>query len=138
MPLIKTELKHNIIMNNHKYIAKFYDFTVTKDNFIKGEDPENTGWYFVPIDTIAFNTLKELKELLGEHFDNNDFYIMHNEDNRYDVQWTASDRDGYLAPTEEEWEKFKNNEIDLYACVMQIEIYRIEKVTEDTFSEELD
>lgn len=126
-------------MNNNKYIAKLFDYTVTKDNFIKGEDPRNSGWYFVPIDTIiSFNTLKELKEILGEHFDKNDFYIMHNEDNRYDVQWTASDRDGFLAPTEEEWEKFKNNEIDLYACVMQIEIYRIEKVTEDTFSEELD
>ena len=126
-------------MNNHKYIAKFYDYTVTKDNYTEGEDPSNTGWYFVPIDTtISFNTLKELKQILGEHFDNNDFYIMHNEDNRYDVQWTASDQDGFLAPTKEEWEKFKNNEIDLYACVMQIEIYRIEKVTEDAFNEELD
>ena len=44
MPSIKIELNYIIIMNNHKYIAKFYDFTVTKDNFIKGEDPENTGW----------------------------------------------------------------------------------------------
>lgn len=135
---IKIELDYIIIMNNHKYIAKFYDYTVTKDNFTEGEDPKNTGWYFVPIDTIAFNTLKELKELLGEHFDKNDFYIMHNEDNRYDVQWTASDRDGFLAPTEEEREKFKNNEIDLYACAMQIEIYRIEKVAENAFNEELD
>lgn len=125
-------------MNNNKYIAKFYDYTVTKDNYIEGEDPGNTEWYTAPVNTITFNTLKELKEILGEHFDNNDFYIMHNEDNRYDVQWTASDQDGILAPTKEEWEKFKNNEIDLYACVMQIEIYRIEKVTEDTFNEELD
>ena len=138
MPSIKIELGYIIIMNNSKYIAKFYDYTVTKDNFVEGEDPGTTGWYDTPVNTIAFNTLKELKEILGEHFDKNDFYIMHNEDNRYDVQWTANDKDGYLAPTKEEWEKFKNNEIDLYACVMQIEIYRIEKVTEDTFSEELD
>lgn len=125
-------------MNDNKYIAKFYDYTVTKDNFVEGEDPSNTAWYTTSDYTIAFNTLKEFKEILGKYFDNNDFYIMHNEDNRYDVQWTASDRDGILAPTKEEWEKFKNNEIDLYACVMQIDIYRIEKVTEDTFSEELD
>ena len=124
-------------MNNHRYIAKFYDYTVTKDNFAEGEEPESTEWYDTPVNTIAFNTPKELKEILGEHFDNNDFYIMHNEDNRYDVQWTASDSDGYLSPTEEEWKKFKNNEIDLYACVMQIEIYRIEKVTEDIFNEKL-
>ena len=125
-------------MNNHKYIAKFHDYTVTKDNFVEGEDPGYTEWYDTSVNIASFNTLKELKEILGEHFDNNDFYIMHNEDNRYDVQWTASDSDGILAPTKEEWEKFKNNEIDLYACVMQIEIYRIEKVTEDTFNEELD
>lgn len=124
-------------MNNNKYIAKFHDYTVTKDNFIEGEDPGNTGWYDTSVNIVSFNTLKELKEILGEYFDKNDFYIMHNEDNRYDVQWTASDQDGILAPTEEEWKKFKNNEIDLYACVMQIEIYRIEKVMEDTFSEEL-
>ena len=125
-------------MNNNKYIAKFYDYIVARDNFIEGEDPENMRWHDTPVKTVSFNTLKELKEILGEHFDNNDFYIMHNEDNRYDVQWTASDSDGILSPTKEEWEKFKNNEIDLYACIMQIEIYRIEKVTEDTFNEELD
>ena len=138
MPLIKTELDYIIIMNSNKYIAKFYDYTVTKDNYTEGEDPGSTGWYDTSVNIASFNTLKELKEILGEYFDNNDFYIMHNEDNRYDVQWTASDSDGILAPTKEEWEKFKNNEINLYACVMQIEIYRIEKVTEDTFNEELD
>jgi hypothetical protein len=125
-------------MNKHKYTAKLYDYTVTVDNFDEGEDPDTTQNIDAPAKTISFNNLNEFKMKLGRLLDNNDFYIMHNEDNRYDVQWTAIDEEGIYAPSKAVWEEFKQNKCNLYACVMQIEIYLIAPALANEFEGQLD
>lgn len=125
-------------MNDRKYIAKLYSYTITRDNYNQGEDPDTTGYSEAPVKSIRFNTFKEFKQILGSHLDMNDFYILHNEDNRYDVQWAATDEDGIFSPSQEQWDKFQKDEIELYSCVMPIEVYRITPASRDEFEGQLD
>lgn len=125
-------------MNSKKYTARLSDFSITRDNWQYGEDPDTTQYDNAPVRHVQFNTIAELKKEFSRHFDTNEFYIMHNEGNRYDVQWLSSDESGMFAPSPSEMEAFKRGERDMYSCTMQIELYKVEAVEFDEVAGQLD
>ena len=124
-------------MNTKKYIAILNNYTVSRDNCENGEVAE-TDYEAPPVKRIRFNDFGELKDELCNRFDENNFYIHHNEDNHYDVLWESSDESGMIAPTADEWEKFVNNRRDLYSCVMRIDIYSLSPVSPEEFADQVD
>ena len=125
-------------MNNGKYIAALHDYTITQDNCINGENPEQTWYEEPPVKRIRFNNIGELKDELCKRFDENNFIICHNEDNRYDVLWTTSDNGGMIAPSTWEWEEYHNGKRDLYSCLMHIDIYSIAPVNPADLADQID
>ena len=124
-------------MNTKKYIAILNNYTVSQDNCENGEVAE-IGYEAPPIKRIRFDDFGELKDELCNRFDENNFIIHHNEDNRYDVLWESSDEGGMIAPTADEWEEYVNNRRDLYSCLMRIDIYSISPVSSDEFADQVD
>ena len=122
-------------MNNFKYIATLYDYTLTKDNFNEGEDPSTTQCFECPVRRIKFNTVSELKNEIAHRvlFDSaysHNLYITHLDSNEYGVDWLSRMEDDNYHVDEETMEKFKNGEVDLYAGQMTIYIYKIEPLEE--------
>lgn len=125
-------------MNSRKYTARLFDFSITRDNWENGEDPATTQYDNAPVRHIQFNNIAELKKELCRHFDINEFFVVHNEGNRYDIQWISSDESGMFAPSPQEMEAFKRGERDMYTCVMQVELYKVQAVEFDEISDQLD
>ena len=123
-------------MNTKKYIAILNNYTVSRDNCENGEVARRA--LGPPVKHIRFNDFGELKDELCNRFDENNFLIHHNEDNRYDILWESSDKAGMIAPTTDEWEEYINNRRDLYSCLMRIEIYSISPVSPDEFADQVD
>ena len=122
-------------MNNFKYYANLYDYTLTKDNFNEGEDPSTTQTFECNVRHIKFNTVSELKDeianrVLYDSAYSRNLYITHLEGNEYDVDWTSKREDDNCPVDEETMEKFRNGEIDLYAGQMMIYIYKVEPLEE--------
>lgn len=122
-------------MNNTKYIAKLYDYTITKDNFNEGEDPSTTQYNECAVRRIKFNSVEELKEEIAHRvlFDSayrHNMFITHLEGNEYGVDWSSEDGDINIPVSEKTMEKFKNGEIDIYAGQMTIYIYKVEPLEE--------
>lgn len=122
-------------MDNFKYIATLYDYTLTKDNFNEGEDPSTTQCFECPVHRIKFNTVSELKDEIAHRvlFDSaysHNLYITHLDSNEYGVDWLSRTEDDNYHVDEETMEKFKNGEVDLYAGQMTIYIYKVEPLDE--------
>ena len=122
-------------MNNIKYIAELYDYTLTKDNFNEGEDPSTTQTFECPVRRIEFNTVSELKHeiassVLYDFAYSRNLYITHLDSNEYGVDWLSIWEDDNCHVDEETMEKFKNGEVDLYAGQMTIYIYKVEPLKE--------
>lgn len=122
-------------MNNIKYIAELYDYTLTKDNFNNGEDPTTTQCFESALRRIKFNNVSELKNEIAHRvlFDSDycrDLYITHLDSNEYGVDWLSSSPDENYHVDEEMMEKFKKGEVDLYAGQMLIYIYKVEPLDE--------
>lgn len=122
-------------MNDTKYIANLYDYTLTKDNFNEGEDPSTTKTFECDVHRIKFSTVSELKEeianrVLYDSAYSRNLYITHLDSNEYGVDWTSKWEDDNCSVDEETMEKFKNGEIDLYAGQMTIYIYKVEPLEE--------
>jgi hypothetical protein len=122
-------------MNDIKYIAELYDYTLTKDNFNEGEDPSTTQYFECAVRRIKFNTVDELKDEIAHRvlFDSayrRDLYITHLDDNQYGVDWLSASEEDNDHVDQETMEKFKNGEVDLYAGYMTIYIYKVEPLDE--------
>lgn len=122
-------------MNDVKYIANLFVYTLTKDNFNEGEDPSTTQTFECNVRHIKFNTVSELKDEIASRvlFDSayrRNMFITHLEGNEYGVDWTSEDENINVPVDEETMEKFKNGEIDLYAGQMTIYIYKVEPLEE--------
>ena len=122
-------------MNDTKYIAELYDYTITKDNWEQGEDPSTTQWNDCGVRRIRFNTVEELKVEIAHRvlFDNAyrcNMYITHLDDNAYSVDWSSKYDDINEPVDEETMEMFKKGEIDIYAGQMTIHIYKVEPLDE--------
>ena len=122
-------------MNDTKYIAELYDYTITKDNYEQGEDPSTTQFNECAVRRIRFNTVQELKDEIAHRvlFDSkyrHDMYITHLDGNHYGVDWTSKCDDINEPVDEETMEKFKKGEIDIYAGQMTIYIYKVEPLDE--------
>jgi hypothetical protein len=122
-------------MNDIKYIAELYDYTITKDNYEQGEDPSTTQCIECAVRRIKFNTVQELKDEIACRvlFDSgyrHNMYITHLGFNEYGVDWTSKCDDINEPVDEETMEKFKNGEIDIYAGQMTIYIYKVEPLDE--------
>ena len=122
-------------MNDVKYIANLFVYTLTKDNFNEGEDPSATQTFECDVRHIKFNTVSELKDEIASRvlFDStyrHNMFITHLEGNEYGVDWTSEDENINVPVSEETMEKFKNGEIDLYAGQMTIYIYKVEPLEE--------
>ncbi len=122
-------------MNNTKYIAELYDYTITKDNFNEGEDPWTTQFNECAVRRIKFNSVEELKEeiacrVLFDSAYRHNMFITHLDGNEYGVDWSSEDGDINIPVSEETMEKFKNGEVDIYAGQMTIYIYKVEPLEE--------
>lgn len=122
-------------MNNMKYIAELYDYTITKDNFNEGEDPSTTQYNECAVRRIRFNSVDELKEeiacrVLFDSTYRRNMFITHLDGNEYGVDWSSEDGEINIPVSEETMEKFKNGEIDIYAGQMTIYIYKVEPLEE--------
>ena len=122
-------------MNNFKYYANLYDYTLTKDNFNEGEDPSTTQTFECSVRRIEFNTVSELKHeiatsVLYDFAYSHNLYITHLDSNEYGVDWLSIWEDDNCHVDEETMEKFKNGEVDLYAGQMTIYIYKVEPLEE--------
>ena len=122
-------------MNDVKYIANLFVYTLTKDNFNEGEDPSTTQTFECNVRHIKFNTVSELKDEIASRvlFDSayrRNMFITPLEGNEYGVDWTSEDENINVPVDEETMEKFKNGEIDLYAGQMTIYIYKVEPLEE--------
>jgi hypothetical protein len=125
-------------MNNNKYFAQLYDYSIIRDRWDFGEDPSSMQYEYAPIRQIYFNTIKDLKKELSRHFDNNNFIITHIEHNQYEIMWNSSDESGYFKPTDNEIKLFQEGKRDIFNCVMQIMIYKIMPVMADELDGQLD
>ena len=122
-------------MNDVKYIANLYVYTLTKDNFNEGEDPSTTQTFECDVRHIKFNTVSELKDEIASRvlFDSayrRNMLITYLEGNEYGVDWSSEDENINVPVSEETMEKFKNGEIDIYAGQMTIYIYKVEPLEE--------
>lgn len=122
-------------MNDIKYIAELYDYTLTKDNFNEGEDPSTTQYFECAVRRIKFNTVSELKKeiayrVLYDSAYQQDLYITHLDSNEYGVDWLSASEEDNDHVDQETMEKFKNGEVDLYAGYMTIYIYKVEPLEE--------
>ena len=122
-------------MSDIKYIAKLYDYSITKDNFNDGEDPSTTQYNECAVRRIKFNSVEELKEeiacrILFDSAYRHDMFITHLDGNEYGVGWTSEEKDINIPVNKERMEKFKKGEIDIYAGQMTIYIYKVEPLDE--------
>ena len=122
-------------MNDVKYIANLYVYTLTKDNFNEGEDPSTTQTFECDVRHIKFNTVSELKDEIASRvlFDSayrRNMLITYLEGNEYGVDWSSEDENINVPVSEDTMEKFKNGEIDIYAGQMTIYIYKVEPLEE--------
>ena len=103
-------------MNDVKYIANLFVYTLTKDNFNEGEDPSTTQTFECNVRHIKFNTVSELKDEIASRvlFDSayrRNMFITHLEGNEYGVDWTSEDENINVPVDEETMEKFKNGDV---------------------------
>ena len=122
-------------MNDTKYIAELYDYTITKDNWTHGEDPSTTQYNECAVRRIKFNTVNELKDEIAHRvlFDSGyrrNMYITHLDGNEYGVDWSSKYDDINEPVDDETMEKFKRGEVDIYAGQMTIHIYKVEPLEE--------
>ena len=122
-------------MNNFKYIANLYDYTLTKENFNEGQDPSTTQCFDCDARRIKFNTVEELKKeiayrVLYDGAYSHNLYVNHLDSNEYVVSWLSIWEDDNGHADEETMEKFENGEVDLYAGYMTIYIYKVEPLEE--------
>jgi hypothetical protein len=115
-----------------RYIACFDDLLITKDNWLHGEDPKS-GRYFNPaLNTVYFDTIDELREIVAAEFTNNvdteQIYIDDNGDNRLFITWYSIDDKGWEGVNKKNEARYKKGEIDLYSCYMNVEVFKFEKV----------
>ena len=122
-------------MNDTKYIAELYDYTLTKDNWMEGEDPATTQYIECAVRQIKFNSIEDLKDEIAHRvlFDGgyrHEIYIRHLDGNEYCVDWSSKYDDINEPVDDETMKKFKEGEVDIYAGQMTIHLYKVEPLDE--------
>jgi hypothetical protein len=117
-----------------QYIACFGDLIIHTDNWEHGEDPKSGRYYNISpsISTVYFDTIDELREIVATKFtddvDTKSIYINDPDDNTMFITWYTIDEYGAKGVSKNNEARFKNGEIDLYRCCLDVFVYKVVKV----------
>jgi hypothetical protein len=126
-----------------QYIARFSDLIIHTDNWEHGEDPKSGCFINPDIKTTYFDTIDDLREIIANEFTFNvDAESINISDNGFNMllaMWQSSSTDGTNDVDENDLASFKQGEIDLYNCYLDIEIFKVKAIDcVKEFSDDLD